>query len=101
MPPPTSTEWFGAFLNIDPADYLAKVKCPLLAINGTLDTQVDAAENLGIISTLVPEAEVLRMDGLNHLMQHARTGYVSEYGEIRETVASEVLDALTAFCKAR
>lgn len=97
----TSTEWFGAFLNIDPADYLAKVKCPLLAINGTLDTQVDAAENLGIISTLVPEAEVLRMDGLNHLMQHARTGYVSEYGEIRETVAPEVLDALTAFCKAR
>ena len=37
------------------------------------------------------------MPGLNHLFQHARTGAVSEYGEIEETMAPEVLDKIATW----
>ena len=39
------------------------------------------------------------MPGLNHLLQHAVTGEVSEYDEIRETISPEVLDAIELFIK--
>ena len=39
------------------------------------------------------------MPELNHLMQHAVTGEMTEYGEIRETISPEVLDAAVKFIK--
>lgn len=35
----------------------------------------------------------------NHLLQHAVTGEVSEYGTIRETISPEVLDAIVRFIR--
>ncbi len=37
------------------------------------------------------------MPGLNHLFQHAVTGEISEYDEIRETISPEVLEAILRF----
>jgi hypothetical protein len=37
--------------------------------------------------------------GLNHLLQHATTGEVSEYGDITETISPEVLTDITLFIK--
>lgn len=90
------TPWFDAFVGLDPRHYLAEVKCPTLAINGTKDTQV-LPDNLKVVKELVPHAETLEMPGLNHLMQHAVTGEVTEYGEIRETMSPEVLAAIVRF----
>lgn len=65
--------------------------CPVLALGGTLDTQVDARRNLATVREAIPGAEVHEMDGLNHLFQHAATGDTAEYGTICETLAPEVL----------
>ena len=74
------------------------MKCPVLAINGTKDTQV-YPDNLKVINEYIPQAETKLMPGLNHLLQHAVTGEVSEYDEIRETISPEVLDAIELFIK--
>lgn len=90
--------WFDAFLILDPREYIAKVKCPVLAINGEKDTQV-YPDNLSVIKELAPQSETLLMPGLNHLLQHAVTGETAEYDEIRETISPEALEAIARFIK--
>lgn len=86
--------WLRYFAVYDPSAAIAATVCPVLALNGSRDTQVDAAANLGIIRNLLPGADVREMPGLNHLMQHCARGTVDEYGSIEETVAPEVLSAI-------
>lgn len=92
------SQWYDAFLGLDAREYLQRIKCPVLAVNGERDTQV-APANLDVVKALVPGARTLLMPGLNHLMQQAVTGATEEYGEIRQTISPEVLEAITAFIK--
>lgn len=94
----TRTPWFDALLTLNPREYLGKLHCPVLAINGGKDTQV-YADNLTVIKETVPQAKTMLIPGLNHLMQTAVTGEPTEYGEIRETISPEVLDAIAQFIK--
>lgn len=91
------TPWFDTFLTVDPRESLSKIECKVLAINGDKDTQVEAELNLAVIRELVPKAVIRKMPSLNHLMQHATTGDVSEYDEIRETISPEVLNIILEF----
>ncbi len=77
----------------DPTENLKRVKCPMLAINGTLDAQVACEENLGAIKRLVPHATVKPYEGLNHFFQTC-SGWVgsTQYAVIRETMAPQVLE---------
>ena len=43
------TPWFRYFIKYDPEPVLQKVKCPVLALNGELDLQVPADQNLPAI----------------------------------------------------
>lgn len=92
------TPWIDGLVSLNPREYLVKITCPVLAINGDKDTQVEA-DNLEVIHSLVPNADTRLMPGLNHLMQHAVTGETAEYGEIRETIAPEVLDLIVNFIR--
>lgn len=90
--------WFDVLIALKPSEYLKKLKCPALAINGGKDTQV-SPDNLSVIKDLAPQTMTVLMPELNHLMQHAVTGEVSEYGEIHETISPEVLGAIVQFIK--
>lgn len=92
----TRAPWFDAFLMLNPREYIEKVKCPVLAVNGEKDRQV-YPDNLTVISELAPQAKTILMPDLNHLMQHAVTGEMTEYDEIRETISPEVLDVIATF----
>ena len=94
-----SNGYFNSLISLDPIPALKKIKCPVLAINGTKDTQVNAETNLKSIRNNVKKAEIHSMDDLNHLLQHAMTGEMSEYGEINETISPEVLNIITDFIK--
>ena len=93
MPPDVkmaAAPWVRYFVAYDPLPTLAKVRCPVLAINGSKDLQVAPKENLaGIRAGLRgnPDVTVVELPGLNHLLQTAGTGQVSEYGVIEETVS--------------
>ena len=94
--------WFRRFLALDPAVHLEKVRCPVLALVGDKDLQVTPAENLaGIERALArggnPRATVLRLPGINHNLQTARTGKPGEYFLIEETVAPSVLAGMSSW----
>ena len=86
--------WLNYFMSYDPTENIRHTKCPILALNGTKDVQVDAGMNLGALRQLLPKNKkncIKAYDGLNHLFQHCTTGMPDEYGQIEETFSEEVL----------
>ena len=84
-------------LAYDPRSALEKISVPVLALNGELDTQVDAEQNLVAIAAALENnsnVTIHRLPELNHLFQHAKTGLIGEYGVIEETISPEVLDLI-------
>jgi hypothetical protein len=97
--------WMKRFLVLDPAVSLRKVKCPVLVLNGTLDTQVDAVQNVPPIEAALKVSgaptTVKIMPGLNHLFQRAQTGAIDEYSKIEITIDPEVLDVIASWVLAQ
>ncbi len=91
--------WLRYFLTIVPKEYLKEVTCPVLALNGEKDTQVEAQANLDIIRSTLPSSEIHKLKDLNHLFQHSTTGKITEYSEIKETISPEVLEIMVNFIK--
>ncbi|WP_019948865.1 alpha/beta hydrolase family protein [Hymenobacter aerophilus] len=90
--------WLRSFLLTDPATYLAKVKVPVLALNGTTDLQVAADENLpaierGLKAARNSHATVRALPGLNHLFQTDPQA-TSHYADIEETFAPSALQVV-------
>ena len=86
--------WYQFFTEYDPSGDIAATRCPVFALNGSLDMQVLAESNLNAIrnSILNPQHSKFKTyPGLNHLFQHATTGATTEYGNIEETISEEVL----------
>ena len=80
------SRWMQTFLTLDPAEYLPKVTCPILALNGWLDCQVLCEPNMKRIEELTGGRAVCnQQQGLNHLFQHCTTGSPDEYILIEET----------------
>jgi uncharacterized protein len=101
-----TSRWFRFFYDFDPRPVLRKVHVPVLALNGELDTQVPADQNLAAIEQALREAKdpdvtVRKMPGLNHLFQTAKTGSPSEYATIEETMSPTLLDAVTSWIRER
>lgn len=93
------TPWFRFFLGYDPVPVLQQVQVPVLALNGSLDLQVIAPQNLNAIAAALQAGGNTRYEtklfpGLNHLFQTAKTGLVDEYNQIDETIAPQVLTYL-------
>lgn len=91
--------WMHYFLTYDPRPVLEKTKIPVLAINGTNDLQVPAAENLAAIDAALKKAgnrhySTISFDKLNHLFQPSETGAPFEYGKIAITIDPPVLEAI-------
>ena len=98
----SSTPYMRYFLGLDLTDRLGKITCPVLALNGTKDRQVNSEENLNALQNgLAGQKEIKAMEGLNHMFQHCNTGNPSEYKDIEETFAPEVLEIIVTWMKKR
>ena len=93
------TPYIRHFLNVDVSELLSKIKCPVLALNGTKDTQVDCTANTIQLERGLTNCKhtIKKVDGVNHLFQHCTTGNVVEYQQIEETIAPEVLQTITGW----
>lgn len=94
--------WFRYFINFNPDNYLSKVKIPVLAINGSLDFQVPAKDNLEAIKKSLTKVnnkkfETYEFEGMNHLFQECKTGSFSEYAQIEQTISPKVLDKMSSW----
>lgn len=90
-----TSPWMRFFLYYDPTIALAQVTCPVLALNGTKDLQVDANQNLSAIeavkSSTGNDITIIELEGLNHLFQPATTGSIAEYAQIEITFDYDTL----------
>ena len=89
--------WMRHFLTLDMRPLLGGIQCPVLALNGTKDIQVEYESNLGALRSGLPanpKNRIEAIDGLNHLFQHCTTGAIQEYRNIEETFAPEVLEMM-------
>ena len=95
------TPYIRHFLTIDVGKLLPKIKCPVLALNGTKDTQVDCDANTTRIEKGLANCKhsIKKIDGVNHMFQHCNTGIVTEYQQIEETIAPEVLQVVAKWIK--
>lgn len=95
------TPYIRHFLTVDVGKLLPKIKCPVLALNGTKDTQVDCDANTTRIEKGLANCKhsIKKIDGVNHMFQHCNTGIVTEYQQIEETIAPEVLQVVAKWIK--
>ncbi len=97
------TPYMEYFIGLDLSRKLSGVTCPVMALNGTKDTQVQCERNMEALRLGLPAGSrnVIRAEeGLNHLFQHCVTGEFSEYKEIEETFSPEVISEMVAWIKA-
>ena len=95
------TPYIRHFLTVDVGKLLPEIKCPVLALNGTKDTQVDCDANTTRIEKGLANCKhsIKKIDGVNHLFQHCNTGIVTEYQQIEETISPEVLQEVAEWIK--
>lgn len=95
------TPYIRHFLTVDVGKLLPEIKCPVLALNGTKDTQVDCDANTTRIEKGLADCKhsIKKIDGVNHLFQHCNTGIVTEYQQIEETISPEVLQEVAKWIK--
>ncbi|MBQ4376678.1 MAG: alpha/beta hydrolase, partial [Bacteroidales bacterium] len=89
------TRWMQTFLRLDPAEYLPRVTCPILALNGWKDCQVLCEPNQNRIEELTGGRAVCnQLRWLNHLFQHCKTGSPDEYMLIEETFDFDTMETI-------
>jgi len=94
--------WFREYLDLNPAPVFEKILCPVLALNGDRDLQVDADETVPLLRQAYGKSgnkdfTVLEIQGVNHLFQRAQSGSPALYGAIEETMAPEVQNAISGW----
>lgn len=102
MPQIKQSPWIQWFIDYDPQGDIAKIKCPVLALNGSKDCQVIASQNIPSLRRTLPKNKrnlIKQYDGLNHLFQHCQTGLPTEYGTIEETFSEEVINDIITWLK--
>jgi pimeloyl-ACP methyl ester carboxylesterase len=90
--------WYLYFIRFKPEDYLKKVRCPVLALNGDRDIQV-GPQNLGEIQRILEgsghksfRCEILPQH--NHLFQTCQVCDLKEYATLEETLSAQTLKAV-------
>ena len=99
-----TSPWMRKFITIEPKDYLMKTSCPVLALIGEKDFQVEPTANLSAIEEALKVAknddvETREMKDLNHLFQTSVTGSFTEYASNEETFSPIALEYIVNWLK--
>ncbi len=100
----TLTPWTQFFLRHDPSKVLEKVKCPVLAINGSKDVQVPPNENLTAIKNALTKGAnkhitIQEIPNLNHLFQECKSCSTAEYSSLEQTFSPIALTIVLDWIK--
>jgi hypothetical protein len=99
-----SGPWMRYFIKYHPDENLRRLRIPVLALDGSLDQQVPAAENLAAIRRALSanaDATVVELPGLNHMFQTAHTGALGEYADLEETFAPAAMTLIADWINQR
>jgi len=92
--------WTRYFYTYNPSDEFEKLSIPVLSLNGTKDTQVNATVNQNAIRNALIKGnnknfKVLELQNLNHMFQECSTGNINEYKEIEQTMSPIALKEIS------
>ena len=96
------TPWYRQLMHYNPADYLPRVKVPVLALNGDCDIMVPAVPNLQSLDSLLHlggnrHYRTVALPGLNHMFQHCVTCRQEEIPDLPDVFAEEALEEIFRF----
>ncbi len=96
-----NNDWARQFMSFQTHEYLSKIYCPILVINGSEDIQVPPIKSqegfrngFSNQSKSLNRSEIILIPGLNHLMQTCKSCNIIEYGDLEETFSPIVLKAM-------
>lgn len=92
--------WNTYFYNYNPAKEFEKLSVPMLSLNGSKDTQVNASINQNAIRNALIKGgnkkyKIVSLENLNHLFQECKTGNIKEYKEIEQTISPIALKEIS------
>jgi len=96
--------WNKYYMSLHPGNYYKNMSTKVLALYGEKDIQVDPVANVQLLEKLTSNQvnkslEVKVIPRLNHLFQHCKKCNLAEYGELDETISTEVLTKVTTWIK--
>ncbi|WP_228237460.1 alpha/beta hydrolase [Allomuricauda sp. M10] len=94
---PYMISWF----QYDPKSELAKLKIPILIVQGTTDIQVDVS-NATELSEANPKAKLELIEGMNHILKPApadRNANIATYSMAELPLIDGLLERITSFIK--
>jgi pimeloyl-ACP methyl ester carboxylesterase len=95
--------WFREFMVYDPAQDLRAIRCPVLAVTGRKDLQVDAGDVERIGSLVAGPFTGSMPEDLTHLLRrdHGRPGLASYRRQLREPVDAALVEQVASWIAAR
>ena len=99
---PSVQPYLISMFKIDPAAEIAKVKAPVMIVQGTTDLQV-TVEDAKLLAAAKPDAKLLIIEGMNHVLREAPADPVANsatYGNPSLPLKPELMPAFVAFVRA-
>jgi pimeloyl-ACP methyl ester carboxylesterase len=96
---------FQTLLTNEPGKVIAEVQQPMFILHGTLDTKVDPSNADRLLELAKarknhPPVDIVKVPGVNHLLERATTGEEDEYGSLPDKhVSNAVTQALIEWLK--
>jgi pimeloyl-ACP methyl ester carboxylesterase len=101
-----NNDWARQFMAFNTQEYLAKIVCPILVINGSEDIQVPATKSqegfrngFSNQTKSSNHSKIVLIPGLNHLFQSCKKCTIMEYGDIEETFSPIAMKAIVDWLK--
>ncbi|WP_277234821.1 alpha/beta hydrolase [Hymenobacter sp. YC55] len=99
-----TSPWSRYFIDFEPARKLADVKCPVLALNGSNDLQVEASGNLAMLRRGLRnsrDVKTQKIPGVNHWLQPIQEEWAIVNGEQQPTFSPKALEMMREWIAAR
>lgn len=96
---PSIQPYMISWLRYDPTKQIAKLRMPILIVQGTTDLQARAADAKGLAAGN-PAATLLLIEGMNHVLKavsNDRDKQVSSYSDPALPVAPDLINAIAKF----
>ncbi|MGM8215484.1 alpha/beta hydrolase family protein [Bacillaceae bacterium W0354] len=96
---PEAQQFLISWMAFDPVAEITNFETPTLIVQGTHDLQV-SVENADLLSTAKNDAEVLMVEGMNHVLKDApseRMGNLQTYGDPNLPLAEGLISGIVEF----
>ena len=96
------TPWFRSYMNLDPAVYIKRLECPLLALFGARDQKLPP-KAISMFKSAISKLNGATFEILptaNHHLQECSTGSEDEFAKITQTIAPQALNRISDWIRA-